>query len=579
MVKPTKKITTNAVEDNTPRSSANRNHYYRALFRLSDLVNTTQNSATLLRRILREFIENFDAQGGIIAFTDRDGSNLKLELNQGLDSRTYKTGAALSDKHLLRQAVEARTVVQHPVKGSDHTDIAAVLQFESSVIGGIMVRSSRSKPFPADDVRLMTALAGQAARIISTSRNYDQMNQHCRALEEMVGKAEYLISTDPLPVVLNRVTESLLGILEVKQCTVLLVGKGNDLQLSASSGGAGHYVQRREISDNPSDALPHRGSAVRVVDVRKPAGRKPGKLPRQQRLSTLLAVPITYQERLVAILNVYTENPREFSNDEMRLLKAYANLCGIAIANARKHELLLLASEEIRLADRASTMHALSSETTRVVKNALTTNYLLLDSLHEMGIFPAERTTDYEVLLGELDKINLTLGRVEALAGRRMPQLEWQEPNRLIEDVLSLCQHRLAARQIRIHRRLTSDLPRILVDRAEILLVLMHLVTNAIESMHHGGIMNIATSLLPQDEDNSAHPMIRINVRDTGTGLDPQVAEELFDPISRRDGSRAGVGLFVAWKIVQKYGGRLTARNAVDHGTSVSITIPSLEDE
>jgi len=562
------------------RTSSSRSHQLKVLFRISDLINSTVNNATLLRRIVRETVEAFGAVGGLIAFVNDADGKLLVEVNQGLDTKALKTGATLEPDSLAAAALEKKKVVQAPSKKTASAyEMATPLQAEGSAIGILLVRGHKPKPFSEDDERLLFAIAAQAARIIHTSRLYERLTRQTRRLETLFEIGQILISTDPLPEVLNRVTESLLTIMDVKQCTVLLVGKGHDLQLSASSGGAGTYAQRREGIDSLVEKLSARGEPVRVLDVKKLEGRRPGKLPKQERLSTLLAVPIFYQQHLVGILNVYTAEPRHFEPEEMRLLKSYASLCGVAIENARRHERLLSAAEEIRLADRASTLNALAGEVAKQVRNPLAASHLILDALHEEGVFPPGRGEDYEVLINTLTQINSIIGRVEKLGSRRTPQLEWLDVNRLVEDVIALCHHRLAARQIMIHRRFTSDLPRVLADRGEIQQIVLHCITNAMESMRHGGILNVATTPVAGPDDSGGIPMVRINVRDTGTGLESNESDDIFDPFNRENESRIGFGLFVAQKVVQKYGGRLTARNATDHGASVSITLPALEQE
>lgn len=558
----------------------NRNRQLKALYRIADLVNTTLNMSTLLRRIVRETADTFKASSAMIAFADvADGGTLTVEVDHNVDGDDSQVGLLLPPEHVAARAFERKETLRSVATKTGNAEMAALLKNDSTVMGILYVQAEKGKPFSEDDERLMTAVAGQAARIIHTLRMYERLSRQTTRLESLFELGQMLISTDPLPEILNRVTESILTILDIKQCTVLLVGKGHDLQLSASSGGAGTYTQWREVTESLVEKFSARGEPIRVLDVKKPKGRRPGKLPRTERSTTLLAVPIFYQERLVGILNVYTAEPRHFEPDEMRLFKAYATLCGVAIENARRHERLLAAAEEIRVAGRANTLQAIAGELSRRVRNPLGSSNLLLDALRDEGAFPAAHGEDYEVLISNLRAVDETIGRLHDLARRRTPNLEWLDMNQLVENVLALCQHRIAARQIMINKRLTSDLPRILADWGEMQQVVLQAVTNAMEAMRHGGILNVATTLIAGPDDSGGIPMVRINVRDTGPGLPSEIADDVLDPFGRAAGSFAGLGLFVASTVAQKYGGRLTVRNATDHGTSVSLTMPALENQ
>lgn len=561
-------------------NGAGRSKQNKVLYRISDLINSTLNSNTLLRRIVRETVDAFDAAGGLIAFPDEmEAPRLRVHVDQRVDEKSLRTGTLLPEEHLGVAAFVQGKLVHHELKNpAPKTEMAAPLQVEGRVTGVLCVRWPRARRITENDERLLTAIAAQASRVIHTARLYDRLALQTRQLENLFEVAQNLISNDPLSQVLNRVTESLLSIFNVKQCTVLLVGKGHDLQLSASSGGGGGtYSQRRELGESLVEKLSSKGEPIRVLDVKKPVDRRPGKLPRTERTTSLLAVPIFYQGTLVGILNVYTEKPRNYEPEEMRLLKAYASLCGVAIENARQHERLVTAADEIRQAEKYNTLQALASDGARIVRNALTSSRLVIDGLHEKGAFPAGHSEDYQLLLENIETVDRVVTSTQQIADRRQPRLEWIDVNRLVEDALALCRHRLTTREIVINRRYTSDLPRVLADPGEIQQVVVQVIGNAMAHMRHGGLLNVATTVLDSPQNADEPLMVRINVRDTGAGIQQHVAEELMEPFGRESGVSMGIGLFVSSRVVSKYGGRFTVRNAAHYGTSVSITLPAGE--
>lgn len=565
----------------SPRKTpaAARGQQHKVLYRISDLINSTVNSTTLLRRIVRETVDAFGASGGLIAFPDPEQPHtLRVEVDQRIDARNLRTGTLLPPDHIGVQAFTADAVRHHELtKPRVKTEMAAPLKVDGKPTGVLCIRWRTSRPIIEDDERLLAVIASQAARVIHTARLYSRLSRQTQRLENLFEVAQNLISNDPISTVLNRVTESLLSILDVKQCTVLLVGKGHELQLSASSGGGGNtYAQRREIGTSLVERLSSRGEPVRVLDVKKSDGRRPGKAPRVDRNTSLLAVPIFYQNSLVGILNVYTEQPRNYEQEEMQLLKAYASLCGVAIENARQHEQLLNAAEEVRQADKFSTLKALAGESSRIVRDSLTASRLIIDSLHEQGAFPAGQADQYQLLQNNISTIQNVVSATQEIASIRPSTLEWVDVNRLADGALALYRHRLATREIVVHRRYTADLPRTLADAGELQAIMLQVINNAMENMRHGGLLNISTTLLEKNTNGTVEqPMIRINIRDTGAGIHPDIAEQIMTPFARQPGTRMGAGLFTAQQSIKKIGGRFTVRNAADHGTSISITLPA----
>ena len=69
--------------------------------------------------------------------------------------------------------------------------------------------------------------------------------------------------------------------------------------------------------------------------------------------------------------------------------------------------------------------------------------------------------------------------------------------------------------------------------------------------------------------------MIRVEVRDTGAGIAPEVRESLFDPFVTTKEAGTGLGLAIAKRIVERHGGRMGVEPASPHGTIAWLTLPA----
>lgn len=95
--------------------------------------------------------------------------------------------------------------------------------------------------------------------------------------------------------------------------------------------------------------------------------------------------------------------------------------------------------------------------------------------------------------------------------------------------------------------------------------VWINLFQNAIEAMPKGGTLRVAVT---------AGPPVRIEIRDTGVGLDPAYAKNIFKPFFSTKARGTGLGLAISRKIVEAHGGTIRLESAPGQGTQVTVEIP-----
>jgi PAS domain S-box-containing protein len=161
--------------------------------------------------------------------------------------------------------------------------------------------------------------------------------------------------------------------------------------------------------------------------------------------------------------------------------------------------------------------------------------------------------------------------RIRALMKRQAPRKEWLDTNETILEVIALAQYQLRRSDILVETRLANDLPLIRCDRVQLQQVLLNLIINAIEAM--SGIKERPRELTIVSASD-APDTVSIEVRDTGTGLDPEHAPHLFEPFYTTKAEGLGIGLSISRSIVEAHGGRLWAAANVPHGTVFLLSLP-----
>jgi signal transduction histidine kinase len=122
---------------------------------------------------------------------------------------------------------------------------------------------------------------------------------------------------------------------------------------------------------------------------------------------------------------------------------------------------------------------------------------------------------------------------------------------------------------ISIHGELGNDLPKIMADRVQLQQVLMNLMLNGIEAMKDIGIGEL--TIKSQQQDNH---QVLISVGDTGVGLEPEKAEQIFNAFSTKP-QGTGMGLPIGKSIIESHGGRLWATSNSGPGATFQFTLPS----
>jgi two-component system NtrC family sensor kinase len=140
----------------------------------------------------------------------------------------------------------------------------------------------------------------------------------------------------------------------------------------------------------------------------------------------------------------------------------------------------------------------------------------------------------------------------------------------VVERAVSLVRHKLELQGIELEQRHDEDAPPAMCDASQIQQAALVLLVNAAEAMPSGGRLAVTTEIDPSGDS------LHIRVRDTGSGIPPEVLPQIFDPFftTKEDQQRTGLGLAVARSIVEQHGGDISVQSTPGEGTEFTITLP-----
>jgi signal transduction histidine kinase len=136
--------------------------------------------------------------------------------------------------------------------------------------------------------------------------------------------------------------------------------------------------------------------------------------------------------------------------------------------------------------------------------------------------------------------------------------------------------------EIRIVLQLAPDISRCLIDQAQFNAAVLNLVVNARDALPTGGIIDISTERWAINTVTADAPLpglyVRVQVKDNGQGMSPEVARRVFDPFFTTKGERGtGLGLPQVSAFMRLINGHVSIASELGVGTTVSLFFPSAD--
>jgi PAS domain S-box-containing protein len=160
---------------------------------------------------------------------------------------------------------------------------------------------------------------------------------------------------------------------------------------------------------------------------------------------------------------------------------------------------------------------------------------------------------------------------LRALARKSGPQLAKLHIGDVIRQVLAIAHGELLRHDVVLRTELASGERPILGDHVQLQQVVLNLIINGVEAMK--GVTDRTRELTISSRLAEPNSML-VAVQDTGTGLDPAVAERMFQTFFTTKSDGLGMGLAICRSIVEAHGGRLSASPRASHGAEVRFTVP-----
>ncbi len=498
--------------------------------------------------------------------------NLKLRVGEGITGSVARTGKPVRSGDVSR---DRRYIMARP---DVRSELAVPLQVNGEVRGVLNVDSEKSDAFTEEDQELLEGLAQQAVTVIQNTWLYEQLRLKARLFESLAGVSQVINSALNLDDALQLITREAGLLMRAKVCSLLLLDEsGRFLDLRASYGAGETYLHkpRLEVDECAVGAVVRRKKPLQIENVQVSGRYTQVEIARREGLFGMLSVPLLFTNRSVGVLNIYTAQPYVFSNEEIRILSALAQLSAIAIEKARLYERAVDVEEQLRQNEKLSALGLLAAEVAHEIRNPLTVMMMLYHSLDLKFPEGDPRAKDARMIGDKMEHLNRIVEQVLDFARTTEPRMGPVSLNEIIDELGLLVRHKLKNQNVRLTRNLLPDLPSVQGHATQLEQAFLNLVLNAAEAMPTGGELTITTRLkLPhQSRPGPAH--LEIEFADTGCGMTQEQRRDAFTSVlgtSKEKGT--GIGLAIVRRIVESHHGRVKIKSAPGQGTTVSISLP-----
>ena len=279
-----------------------------------------------------------------------------------------------------------------------------------------------------------------------------------------------------------------------------------------------------------------------------------------ERLGISVCSPLISRNRIIGLILLVSPRRRD-----PHLLQAVSAQTALAIENALLYRRQMERVRHMYRAEKLAAAGQLAAGVAHEIRNPLTAIRSTAQLLARDPQADPENRELLEAVLTEVDRINQIITQLLSFARSHEIKAGTVDLSTLAEISLDLVAAQARLQGVDIVRRL-EPLPSVPGDTDEVKQLLLNLLLNSLQAMPHGGELRVQSS--------PAESGVSLQITDTGCGIPPDALDRIFDPFFTTKPDGTGLGLSVAYAIIERHRGEIAVRSAPGAGTTVSLKLP-----
>jgi two-component system, NtrC family, sensor histidine kinase HydH len=222
--------------------------------------------------------------------------------------------------------------------------------------------------------------------------------------------------------------------------------------------------------------------------------------------------------------------------------------------------------ERMKRTERLYAIGQLSAGLAHEIRNPLASLSGTIGILRRNPSAAEKRSECLDIMDKECQRLNNLLTSFLDYAKPRPPRLIKIDIPSVLDSVIGLVSYTLDRKSVVLRKETALQLPALQCDPELLKQVLVNLLINAIQASSYGGEILLQARMRGSD--------MLIQVKDQGSGVKVEDLDKLFDPFFTTKEQGTGLGLSVAYQIIEQFGGSLTAERNSDRGMTFSVLLP-----
>lgn len=550
------------------------------LYRVGAFVNATEDTREALDFILEEVVRTLGASSASIALVEPATGSLRIEVSNGLDetsvSEIIGQGQGITGwVALYAKPQRIPDVSKDPryveIRKGIRSELAVPMELMGNVIGVVNCDSDRLDAFSEQDLAFLALLTNEASKAVGRIWLLRQLRSKAAQLEALVRAAQGLARERDEPGISQDLARHTRGLLGVRACAYykivddVLLLKHLDGDLSGSELAPSIAVNQTSLG-----TVVGRGRPVVVPLAGKTEEHLFTKLSEPVASSSLLAVPVRYEDDTFGVLMCVAMGAYRFSDDDKHLVTALSSFGASSIQNSRLYAKVFTVEEGLRRSERLTALGLLSAEVAHEIRNPLTVMKLLSDTLSQ-GMAPDDpKMEDLGVMREKIAHMEGVVSRVLGMSKAQSGAFRVVDLRKATENAALLLRLKLQQLGVKVEVHGDQVIPVVEGNPGQIQQVFLNLMMNGVQAMTGGGLLSLHLGVEP-----GAHgEVVVVRITDTGTGIPQEILPKIFDSFftSREDGT--GLGLAIVKRIMRDHRGDIIVESTGPGGTTFKFWFP-----
>lgn len=545
-----------------------------ALYRAGESLSTTVELPELLGQIINLATTVIGSKTGSIMLLDHEKNTLKIQAAVGVEDEviegtTLPLGSSIAGyvaqtgKPVMIEDIEKDERFHRAAK--DHYEsksaLCVPLVVKNEILGVLNLTDKMGgEKFNKEDLKLLTTFASQAAMAIDDAHHYEEATRKLKQFTALYEISSKLPDIDSFDKMSSFIHQSMSGIIPLDFSVWMSWDhRSHKMVISYWNGwpeGSADALLNRELKLAPDQV----SSNIARSDVVFEFIRE--NLPEGDQIASFSSVPVYTQGMLFGLFCLGSLKKNAFTREHEYLSSIVASQATSVYERQRG----------ILNATRLMTMGNMMSEISHDLRKPLTNIRGSLQVLKNRFSADAKDSDVFDLVDQEIQRLSELVVELVDFSNPNKYQMEMRKIDDIISQVDRLISTDAEKRNIELEMNIEEGLPSVSLNFNEMVEIILNLVMNAFDAITDGGKVTINASKYTDPNENKEY--VKIEVRDTGVGIEPEDLNRIFERYYTTKDTGTGLGLAVVERVIMAHNGKIECSSNPGKGTSFIVSLP-----